>query len=207
MESGKTFNPSKIRMNRLEEIVNYANLAQNYGFVPIPIQGKVPRFRDWQRVRFDPNDPQKNIRRIEHLFKARLADNIGIITGEASGVVVLDIDKGSVEWWNELTQLNPLPETFTVQTGNQGLHIYFKYEPRVSKFGNMNKILGQNIDFRTNGGQAIFPGSIHSDTGKYYEVISGYRDGEGDERPIIAPMPDWMIELLDLDRQQKSGRR
>ena len=189
-------------MTRRDELVFYAQLAQSYGFVPIPIKGKIPRFKEWQNVRFNPQDPDKNIRRIGHLYSAGLADNIGIVTGEASGVVVLDIDEGAIDWWKELIALNPLPETFTVQTGKGGLHVYFKYEPRVSHFGNMNKILGQAIDFRTNGGQAIFPGSIHSETGQYYLVVSGYEQ----DRPIIALMPDWMIELLEMDRQQKAHR-
>jgi len=190
-------------LNRKEELLTYARLAQSYGFVPIPIKGKIPRFKNWQNIRFNPADPDKNIRRIDHLYNAKMADNLGIVTGEASGVVVLDVDYQSVPWFQELVRLNGgLPETFTVLTGNNGLHVYFQWEPRVAHLGNLNKILGQNIDFRTTGGQAIFPGSIGERTGQMYAVMSGYTE----RGPMIAEMPDWLLGLLDLDTQQKASR-
>lgn len=153
---------------------------------------KIPRFRGWQNVRFDPNDPEKNIKRISYLYDANLVNNIGILTGEPSGVVVMDIEKEGLPWWNELVKLNGgLPETFTVQTASGGLHYYFKYTPEISQFGNMNKILNQDIDYWTNGGQAIFPGSIGAN-GQPYLVKSRYIEG----KPVIAEIPNWLIKLL-----------
>lgn len=178
---------------RKDYLVQMARLAQAYGFVPIPIKDKIPQFKNWQNVRYDPADPDKNIRRIQHLYDAGLANNIGILTGEPSGVVVVDVEKSALKWWKQLIQLNGdqpvFRETFTVQTGNGGIHVYFKYEPRTSSLTNRNKISGQGIDFRTNGGQAIFPGSI---TTHEYQVLSGYTP----QGPIIGIMPDWLINFL-----------
>ena len=70
--------------DRKNYLLQIAQLAQSYGFTPIGISGKVPRFKSWQNVRFDPKDPQKNIRRIDHLIDAGIANNISIVTGEAS---------------------------------------------------------------------------------------------------------------------------
>ena len=177
-------------MDRKEYLMNMARLAQSYGFVPIGIKDKYPRFKNWPNVRIDPADPEKTIRRIGHLYDQGLVNNLSILTGEASGVVVLDIDVPALPWWSELLKLNPeLPLTFTVQTPSGGLHYYFKYNESTKKFHNMNSILGQRIDYRTDGGLAVFPGSYN------YVVTNGYVNNG----PIIAPMPFWLTELLRIN--------
>jgi len=151
-------------------------------------------------VRIDPKDPEKTVRRIGHLYDANLANNVSILTGEPSGVVAVDVETSALPWWDELVRINGgLPETFTVQTGTGGLHVYFKYTPSVAHFGNMNKILKQDIDYRTNGGLVVFPGSLDHRTGQMYLVKSGYING----RPVIAEMPNWLIQVLERDRQLK----
>lgn len=191
-------------MNRKEYLMGIGRLAQSFGFVPIPIFGKVPRFQNWPNVRIDPTDPEKTIRRIGHLYDAKIANNVGILTGEASGVVMVDVEQSDISWWEELVKINGnIPETFTVETGTGGRHIYFKYAPPVDQLRNLNKILGQNIDFRTNGGQAVFPGSIDMRTNQMYLVKSGYVDN----KPVIAQMPDWLFRMLMFDQQQKSFKK
>lgn len=126
--------------------------------------------------------------KIISLYNAGLVNNISIVTGQASNVVVVDIDVPALSWWTELLRVNPpIPETFIVKTPSGGYHYYFRYIPGLN---NMNQILGQSIDFRTDGGQAIFPGS----TG--YAVAAGYQDG----RPIIAEMPSWLLQLLQYNQ-------
>jgi len=181
--------------SRKEQLIKFARAAQRAGFVPIPVKGKVPRIRNWPNIRYDPKDPEKNIRRIEHFYDQGLANNIAAVTGEASGIVVIDVETSALPWWEDLVKRNGgLPETFTVQTGTGGLHIYFKYTPSVAHFGNMNKILGRDIDFRTNRGNILLPGSIDSRTGQMYMVISGYENNE----VKLAEMPDWLIQLLEM---------
>lgn len=191
-------------MDRKTYLMDIGRMAQNFGFVPIPIFGKIPRFRNWPDVRVDPSDPEKTIRRIGHLYSAKLANNVGVLTGEASGIVVVDIETSDLPWWEELVKANEgLPETFTVQTGTGGLHVYFKYAPPVNSLRNSNKILGQNIDFRTTGGAIVFPGSIDARTNQMYLVKSGYVD----DKPVIAKMPDWLFQLLQYDQQQKAFKK
>lgn len=189
-----------LRFLRGRYLINIGRIAQGYGFVPIPVFGKIPRFRNWPNVRVDPNDPEKTLRRIGHLYTAKTGNNVGIVTGEASGVVVVDVETSDIPWWDELVRKNGgLPETFTVETGTGGRHIYFKYEPPIDRLGNLNKILGQNIDFRTNGGVIVFPGSIDPRTGGMYKVLSGYEN----DRPVIASMPMWLFNMLLFDQKQK----
>jgi hypothetical protein len=180
-------------------LMQIAQLAQSYGFVPIGVYGKIPRFKGWPNVRFDPNDPGKNIRRIGHLYDAKLVNNVAILTGAPSGVVVVDVDAPSLAWWNELVRINGgLPPTFTVQTGSGGRHYYFRYDAQNGMLGNMNKIFGQDIDYRTNGGIVLFPGSQNQDTGQAYLVESGYLEG----KPLIAPMPSWLLSFLYANSQR-----
>ena len=54
--------------------------------------------------------------------------NVGIRTGEASGIVVLDIDvaKGGLESWEELQDLHGRVDTLLCHTGGGGKHLYFR---------------------------------------------------------------------------------
>lgn len=185
-------------MDRKNYLLQIAALAQSYGFTPIGIKGKIPTFKNWQKVRIDPKDPEKTIRRIDHLFDAGLVNNIAIVTGEASNVMVVDVDIPSLDWWNELVNINNgLPETFTVQTPSGGYHYYFRYIPGLN---NINKILGQALDFRTNNGIVLFPGSINHNTGEMYKVAGGYQNNQ----LIIAEMPAWLLQLLQYNQTLRS---
>lgn len=59
---------------------------------------------------------------IRHWWMEHPAANIGVATGRASGVVVIDVDGPEGE--ESLKALPPLPETFTVRTA-RGRHLYF----------------------------------------------------------------------------------
>ena len=120
-------------MERREYLVNIAREAVSYGFTPIPVIGKIPRFYNWQNVRIDPNDPEKVVRRVRD-FKTKDPNvNIAIVTGEASGVVVIDVETPGIPWWDELVRINGgIPETFTVRTGTGGRHIYFRSSLSIS---------------------------------------------------------------------------
>ncbi len=134
---------------------------------------------------------------IFNLYDAGLVNNIGIVTGEASNIVVVDVDTPALDWWQELVRINGgLPETFTVKTPSGGYHYYFRYIPGLN---NMNKILGQNIDFRTSGGYVVFFGSI-GNNGQYYEVAGGYQNNQ----PIIADIPSWLLQLLQHNQTLRS---
>ncbi len=186
-------------MSRADYLFEIAKLAVDYGFTPIPTRGKVPVGRNWQNIRNDPADKYKNARRVKHLAKIKRApaDNLAILAGEASNVVVFDLDSGSIPYWNSLVQANKnFPETFIVQTPNDGFHVYFQYDQRMTTLTNSNRVMGQKIDFRTNGGVVAFPGSRDKVTGKEYKVFSGYRKINNVPIPLIGRMPDWLLGFI-----------
>jgi hypothetical protein len=93
--------------------------------------------------------------------------NIGIPTGAASGLLVLDVDAqhGGLETLARLEDENGrLPNAPTVRTGNGGLHIYFRDPGGVR---NSTGLVGPGIDVRGDGGYVVAAGSIHENGNVY----------------------------------------
>jgi P4 family phage/plasmid primase-like protien len=122
---------------------------------------------------------------------------LGLSTGEASGLFVLDVDNGE-EGRASLAKLEtehgPLPETYAVSTpGNRskgkapGEQLYFRYPEGVEKVKSTVSVLGANLDVRGDGGYVIAPPS------RGYGVVHGGLDG-------VAEAPRWLVELVRDDR-------
>lgn len=116
--------------------------------------------------------------------------NIGIRTGSVSGIVVIDIDPRH-DGDNSLSKLEhtyrQLPDTLEAGTGSGGRHVYFRHPG--GYIPNGAGIFGDGIDIRGDGGYVVAPPSIHISGRKYSWDI-------GTEQYDLAPMPDWLIQLL-----------
>ena len=117
--------------------------------------------------------------------------NIGIATGDVSGIVVLDIDgaEGQASLDALTVEHGPLPATITVRTGSGGHHYYFKY-PVGENVSNTASTIAPKIDTRANGGFVVAPPSNHK-SGGAYEFLAGC--SPDDLEP--AEMPEWMLAL------------
>jgi hypothetical protein len=105
--------------------------------------------------------------------------NIGIPTGKASGLLVLDEDRTGA-----LSELpGELPATTTARTGGGGLHMLYRY-PAGEVIRNSASKLGAGIDVRGEGGYVIAPPS--RTTGPYEWI----------ERLPPADPPAWLLEAL-----------
>ena len=195
-------------------LIQLAYSLFTYGWVPISLKNKTPVGKNWQNLRNDPIKDQEaisqnryptRVRQIDHLYDVGLVNNVGILTGEPSGIVVIDVDAkdDGILKWNNLVQANGgnLPRTFMVKTGEGGYHFYFKYHDYMSKIPNRNKILDLSLDFRTNGGVIVSPGSISYITGNYYQIIDGYDNNI----PQIADLPPWFLAILVTDILYREG--
>lgn len=109
--------------------------------------------------------------------------NVGVVTGRASGVLVLDVDDAAAA---DFIQTLDLPMTATLQTG-RGAHMYFRH-PGYDVANTVN-INGYKLDFRGDGGFAVGAGSIHS-TGAKYEWINS-PDEVG-----FADLPEAVLKML-----------
>src|SRR3990172_9860080 len=122
---------------RIERLLNQAKLFLGLGWIPIALKGKVPLARNWTQI--TSSDALPNIQ--SFIENGRL-NNLGIITGAISKIIVVDIDvknDGMIRW-KELLEFNKgveLPNTFTVKTGTDGLHIFFRYLDNISDIINI----------------------------------------------------------------------
>ena len=132
--------------------------------------------------------------RNERIIRRWWADHpdamVGVPTGAASGVWVLDIDRrpdvdGSVELDRMEAEHGKLPDTVTVRTPSGGRHMMFKLPPGVEVRN--RGALGPGQDVRGFGGYVVAAGSVMAD-GRTYEWES-----RPDEP---AEAPQWLLDLV-----------
>jgi len=175
-------------MTIIQEFTEHIKLYHSLGWPVMPVRGKVAYIKSFPEVEsFD-------------LSTAGKGENIGILTGERSGLVVLDIDpkNGGSESLAELEAEHGTIETLQVLTGGGGIHFYFAY-PEGKEIGNKANLL-PGVDIRGIGGYVVAPPSIHPDTGKAYEWEASYHP----EETQAAPMPEWLIELIEKPKGSSS---
>jgi len=115
------------------------------------------------------------------------AANVGVRTGAASGIVVVDVDsyRGGEDGLAELQQEHgPLPETLTANTGGGGRHLVYAHPGPGCEVRNKAG-LAQGVDLRGDGGYIVAPPSVHVTGGMYAWV---------EPRAAIAPLPAWLRE-------------
>jgi len=111
------------------------------------------------------------------------AANIGIVTGAASGLLVVDLD-GDFQMPDAIQNA---PRSITAKT-SRGRHLYFALPPGM-KIGNRAKLHGLPIDIRADGGYVVAPGSRHA-SGARYEWIDSPDDAQ------LADLPQELLEWL-----------
>jgi putative DNA primase/helicase len=148
---------------------------------------KHPFSNKWQEV--GEKNPE-HVRAWSKAFKAEV--NYGVITGQLSGVVVLDIDPrhgGQDSLDNLMVKHGKLPDTAQVITGSGGSHYYFKSSGYLKNGTNIGGNSG--VDFRGDGGFVVAPGSRHASGGTYEWEASSHPSESG-----FAPLPDWLHKLI-----------
>jgi hypothetical protein len=139
------------------------------GWAYTPLQGKRPTLKGWN------TRPRASL---DESLAWAAAGNVGVRTGAASGgLVAIDADEGA-----DLASLN-LPPTLTVETGRNGIHLYYHAATPVA---NSSGKLGPHIDVRGEGGQVVAAGCIHPDTGKPYVCVSNDTIAELPQRILAA---------------------
>jgi len=121
-------------------------------------------------------------------------DNIGIATGNISGLIVLDVDGDEGEGSLSSLELKhgKLPNTLVARTGSGGRHLYFSLQAGQVIHCSAGRI-GIGLDVRGEGGYVVAPPSRHSSGGGY----------EWQEQCGPVPIPDWLIALMHTRPEQK----
>ncbi|MDQ1049126.1 hypothetical protein QFZ76_007362 [Streptomyces sp. V4I2] len=122
------------------------------------------------------------------------AGNIGIATGDASGIWGLDVDEkngytGSATLACLEREHGDLPMTYTVGTGSGGVHHVFSYDGVDFDLRGSARKLGNGLDTRANGGYIVAPPSRANDP-KHFMAYTVLVDVE----PV--PAPAWLLGLL-----------
>lgn len=157
-----------IEAARAHTIAIAARHYHEIGYMPIPLEGKAAYFDGWTKLcRKD--------------YKAAWFGNgynVGIMTGEPSGgLVVLDFDDENVyhDFCNVFSQYW---DTYTVRTGRGGYHVYLQAAGELPKTCEVPK----KVELKSTGRQVVAPPSIHPDTKKAYTV---------DNAKSVLTVTDW----------------
>ena len=167
-------------------------LAMAWSVLPVRPRDKRPliAWEALQSTRPSAND-------LAEWFRRWPDANVGIVTGEISNLVVVDVDPnhGGDDSLDRLQQrFGPLPPTVEVETGGGGRHLYFAHPG----FQLRNRVgLAQGIDLRGDGGYVVAPPSVHP-TGRRYAWSRGRSPAEMSP----APLPRW----LTATRGIRTGR-
>src|SRR5215831_16003755 len=119
---------------------------------------------------------------------------IGIVTGQLSGIFVLEIDTvkghgrdGHAALIKLQRQHGRLPKTLMAKSPSNSLHHYFRV-PKNILIKNSDSELGNGIDVRGDGGMVVAPPTVRKDG--YYKWCN--------QQPI-ANAPNWLIQLCKKD--------
>ena len=168
--------------------------ALNLAIFPVRPNAKLPAINGWQTAATaDPDEAERLIRRFPGC-------NLGVATGEASGVFVLDVDNKGADGFAALAGLQAmhgeLSPTWRDRTPSGGEHWWFEY-PTGLDIGNRAGFL-PGLDIRGNGGLVVVPPST-TGAGAYEWIVAPW------DQPIAEP-PGWLIELACTPAALAVGR-
>jgi len=158
------------------------------GLLVIPLRGKRPVFDDWGSL------ATRDQAVIRDWWSGRWKQaNVGIVTGAASGVFVLDVDikegkDGDVSLAELESKFGKLPETKQGLTGSGGGHFWFRF-PRGVEIRNRTNFR-PGLDIRGEGGYVVAPPSVHPETRRAYEWEVTASDAD------IPAAPAWLIDII-----------
>lgn len=122
--------------------------------------------------------------------------NIGVATGAASGLLVLDVDlpDGPRSLAELQARHGPLPATCEQRTGSGGRQLLFAHPDTPVR--NRARVV-PGIDVRGDGGYVVVPPSLHV-AGHAYQWTA---------RTPPAPAPSWLLAMLDRTRTSEHRPR
>lgn len=168
------------------------------GFALLPLGGKVPAYDLLPVVNgkasWKPLVQRKaTAENVSAWFAHNPLINVGIITGKASGgLIVLDFDRNPSKKW---LRSHALPPTLRVKTA-RGRHCYYFTETLLQSSA------FEYGEIKAEGGYVVAPLSIHP-TGEIYEWEEFFSLPETD----IAPLPNWVNEISKRGQRVKQSNK
>lgn len=143
--------------------------------------GKHPR-----RVKFDYATTDHA--QIRKWWKWCADANVGVITGEVSGIMIIDVDNADA-LYSLIMKLGELPRTVQARTGSGGTHFIVKHPGFAVKTVRGDQVNLPGLDIRGERGLFVAPPSNHKSGGVYEWIVSPF-----EQEPAELP-PKW-IEWL-----------
>jgi hypothetical protein len=172
-------------MNKQSDTAGAARryLARGWSLLPLRKHDKRPLI-SWEHLQIERPTEQD----VAEWFRRWPDANVGIVTGEISNLIVLDIDPkhgGDATLERLERKFRPLSDTVEAVTGGGGRHLYFAHPGGLTR----NRAgLAQGIDLRGDGGYVVAPPSIHP-SGQPYEWVPNH----GPDEITLAPLPRWLL--------------
>ena len=133
------------------------------------------------------NDATKDQQVIKGWWHQWPDSNIGVRTGQASGIMAVDLDvkdnSNGITNWYDLLDFHGPASTMTAFTGGGGQHWIYKLPADVEVRNDAGTKLAQGIDVRGDGGYIVVSPSIH---------LSGDTYSWEDNTPAVLA-PEWLI--------------
>ncbi|MGE5147630.1 MAG: bifunctional DNA primase/polymerase [Candidatus Eiseniibacteriota bacterium] len=174
--------------------------AAGWSVVPVRPHDKRPLI-EWERYQRELASPAT----VAEWYKRWPDANVGVVTGEISNLVVIDIDPhhGGDDSARRLEhQFGPFPATVEAVTGGGGRHLYFAHPLGLVR---NRAALAQGIDLRGDGGYVVAPPSVHP-SGRSY----AWRPGHSPAEMTPAAFPPWLLTRvggLHAGRSRDEWRR
>jgi hypothetical protein len=125
------------------------------------------------------HDATKDPTQIRRWYEAEPDTNFGIATGGRLLVVDFDPKNGGMASLDKLESEGLLPETYIVETGSGGRHLYYLIPDGVEIKNSAGK-LAPGVDIRGDGGYVVAPYSVHASKLPYMPLTP-------DTEPVEAP--------------------
>jgi len=161
----------------LEQALAYIELG--WAVFPVLANGKKPLTKNGFK------DATKSAYTARKMWEAHPEANIGIATGQVSGLVVVDVDvKNGAKGRESIQSIHGMTPTLTVRTPSGGWHLYY-CAPQEQEVRCRTGLL-PGIDIKADGGYVVGPGSAID--GQAYE----WTDAEAH----MAALPEAVIKLM-----------
>jgi P4 family phage/plasmid primase-like protien len=184
----------------VKTIHDYASLyVHNYNLSVTPVKGKRPMFNDWPKV------TGESILDKKYNTFWRSATGVGLLCGEPSGIICLDIDiLDDNEKLRDVLKLieSKLPPIYLGRIGNtkKPPARFFRYNGEKNR-----KFKYIDVELLSTGNQVILPPSIHPDTGDQYKWFNF--DISQINLDNIPLLPKGFIEFLErLNNEHKPNK-
>lgn len=160
-------------------------LKNNWSVIPVKSGSKLPNVSSWKE--FQARVPTEH--EITTWWTKNPNDNIALVCGRISGVIVVDVDSKGKDV-KEIIKGIELPPTLCARTGGGGVHYFYKWNKDLigAKVG-----VYPNIDIRSDASYVVLSPSTHVSGNKYYWI------NEGEE---IADAPLWLYKKESSDKKK-----